>query len=97
MRSPLPHDANDTDAATLIGELVAWQQHNAGALFPHPHGELLVAPLNPSSNQNPIPDTFAYLGTDCSMDRSNEPSANRKHLIRVMHLIMMISYIPLII
>ena len=39
MRSPSPHDANDTDAAAFSGELAAWQQHNAGALFPHPHGE----------------------------------------------------------
>ena len=53
MRSPSPHDANDTDAAAFSGELAAWQQHNAGALFPHPHGELLVAPLNPNLNPNP--------------------------------------------
>ena len=48
MRSPLPHDDNDTDAAAFSGEFAAWQQHKNATLFPHPHGELMVAPLNPN-------------------------------------------------
>ena len=47
--------ANVTDAAGFSGKLTVWQQHNAGALFRHPHGELLVAPLNPNPNLTLVP------------------------------------------
>ena len=82
MRSPSPHDANDTDAAAFSGELAAWQQHNAGALFPHPHGELLVAPLNPNPNpnqnpnQNPNPTCHHQFSTNAQLPHFVPPSSS---------------------